>query len=405
MTDPTFLTRVKIKNYKSIGGCDVALGPLTFLVGPNGAGKSNFLDALRFVSDALNTTVDHALRNRGGVDEVRRRTAKDSSFGMRLEFSVPDVLEGHWAVLVEARSFGGFEVKAEECVVRQASKAPVSYLVHEGKVEAWLEGLELGEHVILPRLERLYLMVASIHPAMRTVSHELSRMRFYNLDSEHIRDFQPPDSGLVLARKGTNLASVVRRLVEADPSSMERIEEYLGAAVPGIRRVRYTSFAGREAVDFLQQLDPKERPVHFFAGNMSDGTLRLLGLLVALFQGRGDAGDRLSLIGIEEPETALHPFALGVLVDALREASERTQVIITSHSSDLLDNKEIGADSLLSVTADDGATKVGSVSEADRSVIRDRLFTPGELLRADQLVPDANSSVEREVRLFDNLSM
>jgi AAA15 family ATPase/GTPase len=45
MTDPTFPTRVKVKNYKSIAACDVALGPLTFLVGPNGAGKSNFLDA------------------------------------------------------------------------------------------------------------------------------------------------------------------------------------------------------------------------------------------------------------------------------------------------------------------------------------------------------------------------
>ena len=50
---PPFLTRVRIKNYKSIKACDVELGSLAFLVGPNGSGKSNFLDALRFVAEAL----------------------------------------------------------------------------------------------------------------------------------------------------------------------------------------------------------------------------------------------------------------------------------------------------------------------------------------------------------------
>jgi predicted ATPase len=72
--DPTLIRQVALKNYKSIARCDVRLGPLMFLVGPNGSGKSNFLDALRFVSDALNTSLDHALRDRGGIQEVRRRS-------------------------------------------------------------------------------------------------------------------------------------------------------------------------------------------------------------------------------------------------------------------------------------------------------------------------------------------
>src|SRR5208283_1430954 len=60
MTNSPFLTRAVLKNYKSIEACDVDLDSLTFLVGPNGAGKSNFLDALRFVADALRTSLDHA---------------------------------------------------------------------------------------------------------------------------------------------------------------------------------------------------------------------------------------------------------------------------------------------------------------------------------------------------------
>ena len=66
MKDSVFLTRIVLTNYKSIKACSVKLGPLNFLVGPNGAGKSNFLDALRLVAEALNTSLDHALRDRGG---------------------------------------------------------------------------------------------------------------------------------------------------------------------------------------------------------------------------------------------------------------------------------------------------------------------------------------------------
>jgi predicted ATPase len=63
------ITRVVLENYKSIAFCDVKLGPLAILVGPNGAGKSNFLDALRFLSEAVNGFVENALHDRGGSAE------------------------------------------------------------------------------------------------------------------------------------------------------------------------------------------------------------------------------------------------------------------------------------------------------------------------------------------------
>jgi predicted ATPase len=67
------LTRVRLRFYRSIAACDVHLGPLTMLVGRNGSGKSNFLDALRLTAQALAENLDNALRERGGVAEVRRR--------------------------------------------------------------------------------------------------------------------------------------------------------------------------------------------------------------------------------------------------------------------------------------------------------------------------------------------
>jgi hypothetical protein len=72
MSESTFLTRIRLQNYRSIAACDFRLGPLRFLVGPNGSGKSNVVDALRLVADSLNTTLDHALRDRGGIQEGTR---------------------------------------------------------------------------------------------------------------------------------------------------------------------------------------------------------------------------------------------------------------------------------------------------------------------------------------------
>jgi predicted ATPase len=129
---------------------------------------------------------------------------------------------------------------------------------------------------------------------------------------------------------------------------------------------------------------------------MSDGTLRAFGILLALFQGRGRNGSAPPLVGLEEPEAALHPAAASVLLGALREASTISQVLVTSHSPDLLDDKNIPAESILAVEGRDGITVIGPIDEAGRSVLRERLFTPGELLRQNQLTPSAESFAEAQ---------
>jgi predicted ATPase len=129
---------------------------------------------------------------------------------------------------------------------------------------------------------------------------------------------------------------------------------------------------------------------------MSDGTLRALGVLVALFAGGSAVA---SPVGIEEPEAALHPVAAGVLLDALRDASERRQVMVTTHSPELLDSTGIGVSEILSVQAIRGDTIIGRVDAAGRRALKDALFTPGELLRANQLTPSGDE-VPRQLELF-----
>jgi predicted ATPase len=113
MTTQSRITRVVLKNYKSIAACDVPLGPLTILVGPNGAGKSNFFDAIRFCRDALRTPLDQvfAKRNTNLHHLLHRSAANPESLGMRFDFALDGGQEGHYSFEIGPQSPRGFEVR------------------------------------------------------------------------------------------------------------------------------------------------------------------------------------------------------------------------------------------------------------------------------------------------------
>lgn len=396
------VTRVVLKNYKSIAACDVELGDLTFLVGPNGSGKSNFVDALRFVADALRTSLDHAMRERGGISEVRRRSkGHPTHFGVRVEVSLSSGQTGHYAFRIGARPQGGFEVQTEECFVHPAEPLEPSpmFRVRSGAVTSSIKSPPPAQ------ADRLYLVTASGFPEFRPIFDALSRMGFYNLNPAEIAKPQKPDQGDLLARDGSNIASVVDQMEKRKDPAKIRIEEYLGKVVPGIRGVTNKGVGGMETLEFRQSVPGDPNPWKFPAASMSDGTLRSLGVLVALLQSPNGSGVAVPLVGIEEPEIALHPAASGVLLDALSEASLTTQVVVTSHSADLLDDVRVGTEAILAVMARDGVTFIAPVDDVGRQALYDRLYTAGELLRLDQLMPDPASIArltEKQLNLFDH---
>ncbi|MBI2852418.1 MAG: AAA family ATPase [Chloroflexi bacterium] len=385
MPDSIFLRRVVLRNYKSIAACSVELGPLTFLVGPNGAGKSNFLDALRFVTESLNMSLEHALRERGGIGEVRRRsTGHPTHFGIRLEFRIPPQTVGWFAFRVGALPKGRFSVQQEECIVVD-SDGNHRYKVEDGSLKA------TSEHVMPPAAaDRLYLVAAAGLPAFRPLYDTLSRMGFYNFNPDVIRELQQPDPGHVLHRNGENLASVLTVLERESPAAHKQVITFLSKVVPGVQGVAVKHLGKKETLEFRQVIGMNEDPWRFPAENMSDGTLRALGVLTALYQSFDGSERRVPFVGIEEPEVAVHPGAAGILRDALQAASSSVQIAVTSHSPELLDDKTIGDDLILAVVNERGETKIGPIDRAGRGAIRDRLFTAGELLRLNQLIPDTN---------------
>ncbi|WP_295451183.1 AAA family ATPase [uncultured Thiodictyon sp.] len=381
MPSSVFLTRVVLRNYKSIAACDVRLGPLTYLLGPNGSGKSNFIDALHLVADALNGSLDHALNQRGGLSEVRRRSSgRPTNFGIRLEFRLPDRRCGFYAFMVGALKDGGYEVQDEHCVIGRG-RTGLAFKLQRGHLLTTSE-----ESFPAITSDRLALVAASGLPAFRPVFDALTAMGFYNLDPKLMRELQKPQEGRLLKPAGENIASVVRHLVRAAPDTLALVSEYLHAVVPMVQGVEHKSFGPMETLEFRQDVAGSESPWRFPAQGMSDGTLRVFGALVALFQGVSD--DSLRLVGIEEPETALHPAAFAALREALQRAAEKTQVVVTSHSPDLLDDAGLTPAALLAVVSEGGESRIAPIDAASRQMLEEHLFTTGELMRLNQLGPD-----------------
>lgn len=388
MGKPPFIHRVKLRNYKSIARCDVELGPLAILVGPNGSGKSNFLDALALTRQALYHTLDHALRERGGISEVRRRSGgHPSNFAIDLHFTLPGgKRQGRYSFEVTSLNRSGYAVRSEICEVSppDAIGEKVRFAIQEGEIA------DTNVEVMLPKpaSDRLFLVSASNLAEFRPVYDALTAMNFYKFDLAAMRQPQTPEADDILhTGSGYNLAGVLGEIERNDPKSFDCIQSYLRYMVPGMEFVNrvHIPMVNMETIRFVQQIVDWDAPLEFTAINMSDGTLRMLAILTALRQGV-DAPP--SLVGIGEPETSLYPAAAGALWDALSDGAERTQVLVTTHSPDLLDRKDVPVDTVLAVDMDAGKTRIGPVAANSRRVLQERLATMGELLRQGMLSPD-----------------
>lgn len=394
-TDRRLVTRVRVRNYRNIAACDVAPAQLSLVVGPNGVGKSNFLDAVGLVADCLRSSLGDALRQRGGAREiVRRTTGRAKHFGIRLDYNL-GIATGHYALSLGADRDGKLNIGREECRLVGGTETHFCALEHGRVTEC-----TFPHPPPVPKGD-LYLMRLAAVPEFRPVYDALSRVCVYRLDPAAIRELHGPEQGLLRA-DGRNVASVLEAIKRQSPTTKERLDRYLQAVVPNLAAVDKLALGPWRTLAFRKVVREGARYRRFLARDMSDGTLRVVGMLAALLQGAGTNVSRHGLVCIEEPETALHPGALEVLWDMLADGAERTQVLLTSQSADLLDHKQVPVDSIVAVASDEGGAHLGPIDEAGRSVIENGNFTVGELMRMGQLLPDEQTSRLRssQVSLF-----
>ena len=238
----------------------------------------------------------------------------------------------------------------------------------------------------------------AVDPEPQVVLDEALRaVRCYDLDAAVLRSLDEQTTGhaALLGPAGERLGRVFGDLATKDGIGKERLDGYLGALVPGAlgvderREGRYSTLQVR----FLAQ-DGTAEDV-FLREELSEGTVRAAGVLAALLQPAAFDG-RIPLIGIEEPETALHPAGVGALYEAIDDAAARTQVMVTTQSSDLLDSEYVRLDHLRVVANVDGATRIGPVDAAGRAIVAKGLMSIGELHRSGQLRAMEAGDVSRQ---------
>ena len=397
------LRRLILKSFRSVHAAAIDLDNPTFLVGQNGAGKSNVVDAFAFMAELMSSPLSAAFDKRGGIAAVRNRRLGQShppNMGFRVDVSHPDAntKEAMYAFEVRAQKNYGFEIVREQCAVAGL----------DGITTWWFDRRRDGEFSsntssLTPALEpeALALPLIGGDSRFRPIVQFLGDMRVYRIEPVVLREMQEPDSGLRLNPNGSNAASVLREIERNSPHGRQQILALLEHIVPNTVDVKPKAHGNKLALEFSQKW-PDARSIKFEAYNMSDGTLRALGLLAAVFQ-----QTRPSILVIEEPEATIHPGAIEAILDLLQHAAMDMQVVATTHSPDLLDAKWIEDRFLKIVRSERGATMVSPVSPEVRSSLQQHLMGAGELLRANALTPISSSDFSirepRQLRLFQSL--
>jgi len=185
-------------------------------------------------------------------------------------------------------------------------------------------------------------------------------------------------------REETGLAAHFLKLKSTQPDRLEIIQQYLRAIAPPFDRIDVVESNDSLWLGFVEK-SRSGASMTFYLSQTSAGLVNSAEILLALFEPPGD-GRPASPVVIEEPEALLHPGAIQVIRDSFLEASRIRQVLITTHSPDLLDDPAVPAEWIRTVYRDETGTHIDVLDEGTKSVIRDHLYTPGQMLRQGGLV-------------------
>lgn len=357
--------------YRSLQRIAYPMSRLDVFVGANGVGKSNLYRALELLRAAAANTLGHDLA-REGLDLAMwagvRKGGKPPRIQLSASFSEPDRLEAAYRYEVEvgypppgSASLGVEpEIKAES-LTYFAGRRPVRLMDRDGPSvvardeDGRLVSIDidiLPSETVLGRLED-----PSRYPGMDLVRRTLLEWRFYHdlrTDAgSPLRQRCVAVATPTLASDGSNLAAVFATLAHIREDTVD-LDAAVGGAFPGARLIvpapdRTASFAMMYR-EFPQRL--------FEASELSDGTLRFLGLAGALMAYRLPP-----FVALNEPESSLHPDLMEPLGRMVAQAAERTQVWLVTHSERLAQAiDKTGAGAIRTVRKKDGATTIDGLT-------------------------------------------
>ena len=302
------ISRLAIKNYRSLRDVELRPGPLTVLIGPNGAGKSNIIDALRFVKETYSdwTQAEVLSRSqfeeRGGFGQAVWGGSADSSIRFEVEFSGNDDSSISDGLAIEVTEDRGRPYFVEQ-----------HHLVDSTPVGKLGEAVGRSAHISLGAKQTL---------------DKLKRWQFYNFSPALMRKPTKVKQESLLNETGSNLSTVIHSLFSEGHPDLEEAVGMLKVMVPTVERLTSPIFGDGQTYVALKEKGVKQ-PIG--AWGLSDGTLLALALSIALV-----VRPEPELICVESPEDGIHPANLEAVADLLEAASRETQVVVTTHSPHLL---------------------------------------------------------------------
>lgn len=399
------LTELNISHYKSVESVDLQeISPITVLVGCNGAGKSNVVDVLRFLRDAVTQGLDHAVSTRGGIGLIRQYSPskpyritlqfrfhdEELAAPVSYELALTSLRDGDFRVEREAGQWATFSkltITADGDLIKEQPRVMCFERVASGRVHIKTEGGDWAldnQRVVPPDTLALGQPLLSFNLLIggSSLIDFISNIRFSSIYPNTLRQPAHPDTDLVLKENGANWSSVLRHLRKTarGRQALDQIKEMMQVVMPQLEDISTQALGGfihprfkvREASGKVHYFDPSQ---------ISDGTLRILGILLALYN-----TPHPSLMVIEEPEQTVNPALLALLVDAFRESSERTQLFITSHSPHLVDL--FPAEAIRVVDMHDGQTRVSPIRASQQAAIKEHLLSIEQIMSADGLLPE-----------------
>jgi len=407
------LKSLTVQHYKSLAEIRVDFTPVTILVGPNGSGKSNIVDVLRFVRDAVVYGLDHALSERGGLDIVRQYSpTRPYSISIKLEFETDDGISGNQFpasyTLKIAGSGSNYRVESED-----ASWSQTVFVVDDEEDEAEndrdsgsvfsevhsIESFTLHRDrhgkVFVNDQERKrpvapdQLAIKTFGPPTEffehhgTISRQLSGLRFASMYPNILREPSRPDTDRQLKENCANWASILKamRQRKLGEQMIHRITELMRQVMPGLETVSVKLVGGYLVPQFLIKDNPDSKAHYFDPVQLSDGTLRLFAIFLTLYQTPHPV-----FLALEEPELTIHPGLISLLAEATREVSERTQLLITTHSPYVLDH--FAPEEIKVVSMREGETRVSGIRRSQVETVKKGLMTLSEVMVLDGLRPE-----------------
>ena len=370
------ITTTNFKNLQLENG--IELGALNVLLGPNGSGKSNLVSLFRFLQECITrsgedeqrgrTSFEDAIYRLGGTRILDGRLSTPSNLGIEyrfpssngetilgIELLVQDALR---QVIVD-REFLGRDQGFDEpylfynahneksggsgsgvvSVYHNPQESTSTYRTPSSRFER-ISDLPVNDLLLsaAPRvLENTAFSpdVTPLYEARGRILESASGWKFYsanNMNLERIRASEPKigQSDNFVAPSGENLALVVYNLVQDHLEFDESLNQVFKDILPLTRRVRAVS-SGRLSLTIEWYVEGYNEP--FFLDEMSDGTVRMLCWAVIL-----NSPKLPSLIAIDEPEIGIHCSWMPILAEWIKRAAQRTQIIVSTHSPDLLDH-------------------------------------------------------------------